>query len=297
MMSMYQTIRTRLADQPVLRAYALVDGALLSALPERARRLWTKMDAQSLFAGCSDDIEQVGPLLFSLADAQPYEKAIALLRDETSGQIAGSFILSSAQPTVLAATLSTLLDVRLDDGTEMVMRFFDPRILPSWLAVINPPYQAYLAEVVHYWACWQADQTHALLDMQAHTKALVERPDLPMQLSQKQEDKLMQHSYPYMMIEQFLAHDPQALNTAPVAQRYAFLDAQIQRGKGYGLDAHGDLQAYCAVALQYGANFNEDTLVSAALTRIKTDHLPFDEAIALVPNVRWQQLQKQGALP
>lgn len=102
----------------------------------------------------------------------------------------------------------------------------------------------------------------------------------------------MQRSYPHMMIEQFMAHDAQALQATPAAQRYAFLDKQIQRGRGYGLDVHGDLQAYCSIALQYGAQFDEDEQINIALAHIKTNRLTFGEAIAMVPDARWQQLQQ-----
>jgi hypothetical protein len=162
--------------------------------------------------------------------------------------------------------------------------------------VIQQPYKTYLAEVMSYWAFWQVNQIPFLLDVKEHMHASAQIPDLPMHLSQKQEDTLMQHSYPYMMIEQFIARDAEALQATPPAQRYTFLDTQIQRGRGYGLEAHGDLQAYCAVALQYGEHFDEDAQVNTALARIKADQLPFDEAIALIPNSHWQLLQKQGAL-
>lgn len=292
---MYQVIVNALSKSPELQVYALVDGALLNTMPRRAQQVWGKMGGQSLFKGISEDVANAGPLLFALNDAKAHEQAIALLRDEVSGQTAGSFILSFASLNAIADNLGNLLDVQLSDSMVMVMRFFDPRILPNWLTVIEPPYPSYLAEVIHCWAYWQADQTPCIQEIHPQGNSTAERPEWPMQLSQEQEDKLTQHSYPYLLLEQFKAYDPQALVTTPPAQRYAFLDAQIQRGKAHGLDAHGDLQAYCAVALQYGADFDKDARVSAALARVKTDQLPFDEAIDLVPNAHWQQLERKVA--
>lgn len=251
-----------------VRRYALLDGALLKDFPQQTRCHWPLSAGVSLFGDDADvEAAEVGPWLFELnagagADADAFPLGMV---DEAMGMCAGSVVESGLPGVDLAQRLSRFLDVRLDDGSTMVMRFFDPRVLPAWLEVLPDQYKAELGRVVSRWLY----RDHSLqmrswcFDLQEPTSA-----QFPWAVAAQGEQRLMDRCLPYTVIARFSKEDPQALRKVPLNQQYSFFSQQIERCRSRGLESMGDIEVYCGLAIEVGQAFDETAVFGRCLAEV-----------------------------
>jgi hypothetical protein len=271
------------------KAFALVDGALLRNLSASTRKKWASLAKHSLLGQAAIGAVDVGPLLFELTQAHVEAHLPTSLLELNSGRCAGSVIVTEADTTQLVKHLTSLIDVRLNDGSEMVMRYFDPRVFPFWLEVLKPSYREHLAFVVSQWMFWDA-KFELKIESFAPPKQQEIPPNLPMTLSSEQEARLMNLTYPFTMIERFRSEDQGALDRIPVPHRYTFFKMQIARANSHGLESQGEVEAYCGTAIDIGPKFDEDAAMTPAWLGIKAGK-PYHEAIAGVADADWQRMR------
>lgn len=136
-----------LSSQDGLRAYVLVDGALLDTLPDDEKAPWPAFVAASLLDNADDDARRVGPLLFEWRPAADSADAADATDPRSIPWPAASVLVSPLTLAQLAAHLAPMVDVQLEQmESAMLMRFFDPRVLPFWLDMLPPAHRAYLAQ-------------------------------------------------------------------------------------------------------------------------------------------------------
>lgn len=280
---------TTLLESKDYRVFALVDGALLANLPKQQQRHWITTQAHSLLMRAGKDAADVGPLLFELSIADFNSAQPATLFDETTGQMAGSFIFSHADTNQLVQRLTALINIKLADDTEMIMRYFDPRVLPFWLNILTPDYHHYLSEVIGQWL-YLGNDWQPQIALFEPTIAPINAPKFPMQISFEQEQSLMQACTPHTMIARLRVEDAAALSTIPVAQQYAFLQEQITRAETHGVTGQSDVESYCGMAIELGSNFDEDQTIKTALVEIKNGK-SFIEVMAKLTSIDWQRIK------
>lgn len=248
-------------------AFALVDGALLRDMPDAVRRIWPASRARSLLTGSTGrGAAEAGPLLFEISRPELANALPATLLDAATGRSAGSFIVSRLPLGELAIRLMRFADVKLADNTTMVMRFFDPRVLPFWLEIVRPRHSVLLAETVSRWIYWDARQAVTVERFEEPgPEATDER--LPLRISEAEEQRLLDACYPFTLIERFRSEDPDALARVPVIERQAFFSAQIERARAHSIESNVDIEVYCGLAIQFGEHFDERPAMRPAFER------------------------------
>jgi len=274
------------------RLFALVDGALLREFPKRVQQLWRAENALSLLTGATGmGAAAVGPLLFELSPDQMAAGRPATLLDMKTGRSAGSFLASGQRLNELAAVLAQYVDVKLDDGSTMVMRFFDPRVLPFWLNILQPDHSAHLASAVSRWLYWDAQLALRAVDLNSRN-ASEAAATFPVQLSSGAEQKLLDNCYPFTVIERFRVEDAAALAQVPLKDRYDFFRDQLSRAAGHGIQGAGEVEAYCGLAIEFGPHFDEDQAIRSTLLKVKAGEKLL-EALAEVEDADWARLKGQ----
>ena len=202
------------------------------------------------------DAHAAGPLLFELdwatwcagSRAQTLE---ALFVDDVC-----SVLVSPMPIQALAHHLRRHLDVTLADGTDMLMRFFDPRVLPFWLAILPASHLADLGAAVMEWGffdhqrqlCWQAPDESSGKSGEA---------SFPLEITTQQEDKLMQQCLPYALLDRLLSDPGSLLDVFPQAERYECVANSIEKAQSHGFDGMADLENFCRLGLEYGFDFDQ----------------------------------------
>jgi len=277
-------------DSAPVHLFALVDGALLLDLPKRAQQAWPASQALSLLTGATGaGAAEVGPLLFALSQEQVDAGLPDTLLDVKTGRSAGSFLVSSQSLSGLATCLARFVDVKLDDDSTMVMRFFDPRVLPFWLDMVQPGYTAHLAASASSWLYWDAQLALCSVGLHASNTPGA-AATFPVRVSPEAEQKLLDDCYPFTLIERFRKEDANALERVPVKDRYTFFRDQLARARGHGVQSNGEIEAYCGLALELGPRFDEDSAMRPVLLKVKAGEKLL-EALASVEDDDWARLK------
>ncbi|QVN20382.1 DUF4123 domain-containing protein [Burkholderia pyrrocinia] len=284
-------LQAALSSQAGLRAYVLIDGALLDTLPDDEKASWPAFVAASLLDNADDDARVVGPLLFEWQPAADSADAADAIDPRSIPWSAASVFVSPLTLTQLAAHLAPMVDVQLEQmESAMLMRFFDPRVLPFWLDMLPAAHCAYLAQGVRHFIYLDTELNirTAELAAPANVKHVAE---FPLQLTQAQEDRLLAACYPYTMIERLRAEKPALLASLPAAQHYGFVRDQLARCQAHGAESAASLLIYCELALRYGSRFDEHPAMAAVFDALAQGQ-DFPQALALVPAEGWRRMQE-----
>ncbi|CUI03679.1 DUF4123 domain-containing protein [Massilia antarctica] len=200
-----------------------------------------------------------------------------------------SVIVSGLPLSLLLKRLTWLTDVVHDDGTEWVMRYYDPLILPHWLDVLDETQRTLALAGIGEWL---------YVDMRGRAQIvrgiISDEPagfdSAPMLLKQHQCDDLMNRTLPYMIMDQLVSDDPQALGALPPYESYDFFFAQLGKAQGYGLGSVTDLKSYCVLSLMMGADFDKTLVVAQALKDVGPGASFSERMLAWTPE-QWEALE------
>lgn len=145
-----QALAQRLFAVPETRVYAILDGASVPQLPQTLARF--DIEAECLFRGeLEPDLAQVAPYLASVPFDAPFTD---WLLQEGWGRHWGVFAVSAVDLRRLRMHLRTFLKVYGPDLKPLYFRYYDPRVLRTYLPTCNSqelrtvfgPVQRYLLE-------------------------------------------------------------------------------------------------------------------------------------------------------
>ncbi len=278
-----------LQAEPAWHAHVLVDGALLDTQPDAVRESWPSFAAASLLGAATDDARVVGPLLFDWREPGAHAQGPAI------PWAAASVIVSPLALDALAAHLMPLTEVRLEQMEDaMVMRFFDPRVLPFWLAALPPDYRSYLASGVSGWLYRDAALQWRGVPIRATRAAPATA--FPLALTQAAEDSLLADCYPYTVLERLRGEHGALLARLPESTHYAFVREQLERCAAHGADGGAAQLIYCELALRHGPRFDEHPEFGPVWAALETG-LRLPEALVRVSDEGWSRIQADATTP
>lgn len=281
-----QIIEATLADGRDLHAYVLIDGALLQARAETERERWPAFAGLSLLTDADGETKAVGPLLHKWRPESDHEHPDIVWP-------ASSVIVSTMTQAELAAHLVPMLDVQLDQmESTMLMRFFDPRVLPFWLDTLPAEHRAYLALGVHAWIHEDAERSLRARRIEV-PPSLTKAVEFPLQLSQQQENDLLAACYPYTVVERLRGEYPALMEKLPEARHYGFVRDQLDRCHAHGVDSPAALFIYCGLALRYGARFDEHPNMAPVFAAL-AEGLDLAQALTRVSPGGWKSMQEDA---
>ena len=113
--------------------YAVLDGA---SIPDLRQLLYSlKPEHECLYIGAlEDDIAEVAPYVVQLEPEAPFTKVVL---EQGWGKHWGVFAVSEAGIRDLRQHLRRLLTVYDPDGKAMLFRYYDPRVLRTYLPTCN----------------------------------------------------------------------------------------------------------------------------------------------------------------
>lgn len=116
-----------------LSTYALLDGA---SIPDLRQLLFAhKPDHECLYVGeLTDDMAEVAPYLVQLEPESPFTKVVL---EQGWGKHWGVFLVSEAGIRPLRQHFRLFITVYDPEGHAMLFRFYDPRVLRSYLPTCN----------------------------------------------------------------------------------------------------------------------------------------------------------------
>ena len=263
------------------QAYALVDGALCTDLRLRAP---LGVDVARLpVPGIGDEASMAAlPMLMAWPDDAGLRdwllQRTMLWAEERH---AATWLRSSAGLQALAHRLGLGIAALLDDGTEVLLRVADARVLPAMHDALEPAQRGSLFGCIQDW--WYVDREETLQSLPMDSGPATSAPpaaSFPLTLTQSQLDSLLQAAEPDFVMQLLRDSYPGTLDRLPRARRHAFVRRQIDAAQSWGLERVNDLASFCVLVLQHGEDFADRLAWQGLRERVRSGRMSWLEALA-----------------
>lgn len=271
--------------------YGLVDGA---QYPD-AISVWVlefSPEVRSLFEGMpEEEAGDAAPILFEIDNAE----AEWIRQIDEMDQYRPCFTVLRSSLTIdsLKAHLQDFLFADIGEGMVVLMRFFDPRSLPSLLDTVGEDVRSALTSPMSTWLYrgghteWQ----HVEISENFRTDA----EPVAITLTQRQLDQLEQRDEPHTLISEFVGLG--LLDEAqPYANRYQDFIRRYNRAVQWGLTSWQDRHAFCVASYQYDEQFDQQGFVQAAIRTSAAGKKALFEQFDQIPDQTWQQLKEANRI-
>ena len=233
--------------------YGLIDHAGLPGLG--ARLIESGSEWLSLFDSEDPDILAVAPLLFRIGTGQDGVRQRRMVRWLVQQGTYASSIVLMASPLALeplAHRLRTRLDAVLPDNLDILLRFYDPRILEQLMLVLPDEQKQCFLSVAERW--WFVDRRGQLKEVAA-TFCATDHLTAPLALDTVLESALIDASEPDQVAQLLQSGAPFDYETLPPGERHDFILRHVAAARRIGIEVTHERALYCALALLHGEHF------------------------------------------
>lgn len=259
-------------ERPAAVLHALVDGALAPDAWAWSRSRNIGLSLCPPHAIVQPDEQWALPLLLPLATGAAGANRM-YLRKTAAWALqadAATWVLTDLPVERLARGLAARQLAVLPQDMRASLRFADARVLPVLHALLHEDQAVAFFGGIQAW--WYVDRAG---DLQALRLPALPRPggtaapeDVPpLVLDQRQEAALLQAAEVDAVIALLMQHDARAA-AMDRPQRFAFVAAQLQAARRWGIAAPMDQALYCMAAMQLGAGFDQAPAWTAALQEV-----------------------------
>lgn len=177
----------------------------------------------------------------------------------------------------LAHALGQRCQARLSDGQEMVLRYFDTRVLAALRQVWPLAHMQALVACTGAWRYANRQAQWEAIELPHWPQA--DTFQAPWQLQAEQEDALMQASEPDAVIDVLMRQSQPQLLTLPPAQRYETVRELLHRARAWRLEGPTEQAAYCAMGLAQGRDFDQQEPWPTLLQQVREGRMSWSQAL------------------
>lgn len=213
--SIINEIQAQIADNSDVSVFLLIEGArLLKHKSSQYFGIDSRLGTSLALDDSGHDAHSASPLLFDLdvsAWTSPYKatQLDALFKNDIA-----SVLISPLPKSILKTHLAHHLDMTMSDDTEMLMRFFDPRVLPFWFDMLPSSHRADIVGGVHAWGYLNHRQQFTWLSLNSSDEQ-TDTAQFPLVTTARQENDLMRHCLPYTLLDRLLPDVTSRLSELP----------------------------------------------------------------------------------
>lgn len=268
------------SEPDALSLYCLVDHAGMPGLHKELMR--AKIEWRSLFAGTREEgALSVAPLLFNIDPRmQPAQRGVlAWLSEQGTFASALLFVASPLAIDPLASRLALRLDARISEESDVLLRFYDPRIFEQLLNVLSAlQVQEFLCCANRWWFAGRTGELHEV----GAVFHLIDSFSSPLRLSAVQDFSLLDASECDQVIDQLQTVMPEQYFAIPPSQRYDFVMRQVSAARQLKIIATHELALYCAIALSIGEKFASIPGWDEILCKVSAGEVRFADAVTQI---------------
>lgn len=268
------------AMPPGHAAFALVDMAGLAHLPD-ARAildLIRKAGALSVLQDERPDALLATPWLLRLADGSTDR----LLKQSLGWALRGpgvSWLLSPLASADLARRLRRRAAAELSDSHPVLLRHFDPRVLPELLRVLHEPQRQAFIELGQAWM--HLDRTQTLQCIALTPVADLDPFQAPLRLDDHQFKALLSASEIDQLMPEMARADPVAFMGLSVAQRVDLARECLKLSNAWHLESLADKTTVGLLLLKLGVGFHQRAAWLHGIAQLERGRMTLLEVIEL----------------
>lgn len=259
--------------------YLLIDHAGIPGLDGKlhyAKLAWT-----SLFEGTAQaNALSVAPLLILIGSASQKLRYGAFFTSVCERGAYNSCLMLIASPlslSELASRLTARLEAKISEDMDVLLRFFDPRVFEQLVHCLsNEQRKDFLSAGSAWWFVDRRGELQAVDAQFSHAESFY----LPLVLSERQEDELVDASQIDQVEEQLRLSVPSELSRVPPSKRHDFIRKHMVAASDFRITSTRELMLYCAVALVYGEDFSARPEWSSNLVLIREGKLSLTSVVS-----------------
>lgn len=191
-----------------------------------------------------------------------------------------ALIESTVPHEEMAHALQMRMEVQLDDGLDILLRFFDTRILRALLDVLSAEQRAALFAKISLWAFQQRDGDRFLQRNPDHLRTAVAQ--LPIHLSETQQLQLISAAEADGIIELLHRRGSTTLGQMLPHQQHARVTQSINNARTYGIDDAPDQAAFCSLDIELGTDFHRQPPWHQKLAEVKEKRIRFGQMLGRI---------------
>ncbi|WP_312515186.1 DUF4123 domain-containing protein [Massilia sp.] len=217
------------------------------------------------------------PLLFALPSPDDETKEGFMCWLAEHGTYTSSILLLSSPFGLdeLCSQLARRMHARITDGMDVLLRYFDPRVFESLLAVLDEQQASTFLSPADCW--WYPDRSGKLICRQSvcGIDAFVS----PLQLAAEQEFAMIDASEIDVVEGRLRGMFPDLAIRVNVAERELFLRRHMAAAHAAGIESTNDMTLYCGLAVIHGEHFADSSPWREILAKVRGNSAVFSKEV------------------
>jgi hypothetical protein len=251
-------LRTEIGSCPSSHWYVLIDAAQIPDLAVAMRKgslchlphiSLFDLEAENQGAGAD-----AAPYLFYLGGEGDIDRAITYTVQKSLNTYGISWLISPLDLHTLAARLAQRTEAKLTENMEVLLRFYDTRILPHLHFALSPEQANIFYSVAQAW--WYVTRAGKLQECKTQFRE-EDKFRAPLLFTQGEENVLTTLAFPDAVLGKLLEEVPELITTMHRAEQHNFVMRQLDRLQTMGITAMPDIMIYCVICLREGDDFVE----------------------------------------
>jgi len=297
---MNSPIPAPIEDGPVDNTYALIDCAAHDDAFAQLAAQFPGARWQSLFSGTPEaHLQSAAPLLIELDPGAADKSIFTWLIEKERARPSVTWIKSRFALSALALVLTRRLQCRINDDEDVVLRFYDPRILLGLSSALTAAQKKFFFAPVTSWTAWEPRrEVYFGIDPEPATPAEIAAFSVvPISLDQRQRDQLMYYDKE-ALYESIIAHwetnSPEAIEGLDTATLREVAIAAVARCAGYGIQGADDQHLFAGLMMRVSPSFDAHPMVrSYLLDEELAPEERLGKMIDELPDAIWRQIGEQ----
>lgn len=259
------------------QCYALIDMANIHSGKRQMLAMLQSRQAHNILSDERPDAQEACAWLMPISRDARGERDFAETMALGDGSACVTWLHSAWSPLALAKALNARTKAALPDHYMVLLRCYDPRVLPEIHGVLNND------QALRYWALngqWgyvDRARKFQLIELTPASEANAFEP--PLILSQLQADQLLAAAEVDTVMPELVRESPDAFLALPVGERAAFTKRTLRLADQYGLEALADRVMFGVLTLELGADFQSNEKWAPWMDKVKHRQLSLRQAI------------------
>jgi 5-carboxymethyl-2-hydroxymuconate isomerase len=180
-------------------------------------------------------------------------------------------------PNELAHALNERTKAVLPDNYAVLLRCYDPRVLPEIKAILNEDQARRFWALDGQWGYVDRTRIFRLIGLTPASEAA--HFEAPLTLSQAQADQLLAAAEVDTVMPELVRESPDAFLALPLADRAAFTRRTLRMADQFELASLADRVMFCVLTLELGAGFESKEQWAPLMDKVKRHQLTLLQAI------------------
>lgn len=289
--TLFKTFEKYPLKQVGLNVYALADAAQDKKFLTSLNHLRTKC---LLKEASGEKAKEISPHLIALPkDFESIEWN--WISKYISGTPKMTIIVSKLTFDELYDHLRKFLEVKFQDGLEMILAFWDPLILATLIGnkkdkslyvtcpVLDDEQSSIFLGPVQSWWYWdRLGKLQVLFGSNKFSENYEKKNIQPLNFTVQQEDLMVEATFPDNIIYYLKLNNSFLIKDIPDLELYKFVTASIPEARLYGLNGTRDILNFVCLKLIYGNEYSNIPKVNEVLDLLKNKKIDMDEAMKLL---------------